>query len=160
MRSTSSCSTQQMQERWASFSELRSTLTWKCTTVHRGWRRWEDYWKNKNVILSSQRTILSIKCLFPLTNQHLDQLLSQVCGILEKHTAGIVLEACTYVVNVLCSNAYTFSSRANLVFSQLMDSLVERFNTYLSDLLEVGVNLVNILYKWKWIKYENAFTRS
>ncbi|XP_008324761.1 cohesin subunit SA-1 isoform X2 [Cynoglossus semilaevis] len=68
--------------------------------------------------------------------KHLDQLLSQVCGILEKHTAGIVLEACTYVVNVLCSNAYTFSSRANLVFSQLMDSLVERFNTYLSDLLE------------------------
>lgn len=70
--------------------------------------------------------------------QHLDLLLSQVCGIVEKHTELTVLEACAHLVNTLCSDCYTFSSRAHLAFSQLLDSLSECFSTYLCDLLQVG----------------------
>ncbi|GAA6223099.1 cohesin subunit SA-1-like [Lates japonicus] len=68
--------------------------------------------------------------------KHLDLLLSQVCGIVEKHSEVTVLEACTRVVCTLCSDSYTFSSRANLAFSQLLDGLTESFNMYLSDLLQ------------------------
>ncbi|XP_039975563.1 cohesin subunit SA-1 [Xiphias gladius] len=68
--------------------------------------------------------------------KHLDLLLSQVCGIVEKHTEVTVLEACTHVAHSLCSDSYTFSSRAHLAFSQLLDGLTECFGTYLSDLLQ------------------------
>lgn len=57
---------------------------------------------------------------------------------MEKHTEVTVLETCANLVYTLCSNRYTFSSRAHLAFSQLLDSLVECFNTYLSGLLQVG----------------------
>ncbi|XP_060935180.1 cohesin subunit SA-1 [Limanda limanda] len=67
---------------------------------------------------------------------HLDLLLSQVCGIVTKHTDATVLEACTYLACALCSDTYTFSSRAHLAFSQLMDHLTECFNMYLGDLLQ------------------------
>ncbi|KAM7389145.1 hypothetical protein PAMP_023139 [Pampus punctatissimus] len=68
--------------------------------------------------------------------KHLELLLSQICGIVEKHTEAPVLEACAHLANTLCSDRYTFSSRAHLTFSQLLDSLTECFNTYLSDLLQ------------------------
>nr|XP_019937625.1 PREDICTED: cohesin subunit SA-1-like [Paralichthys olivaceus]XP_019937710.1 PREDICTED: cohesin subunit SA-1-like [Paralichthys olivaceus] len=68
--------------------------------------------------------------------RHLDLLLSQVCGIVNKHTEATVLEACTHLACALCSDMYTFSSRAHLAFSQLLDSLTECFNVYLSDLLQ------------------------
>ncbi|KAM9849651.1 cohesin subunit SA-1 [Aulostomus maculatus] len=68
--------------------------------------------------------------------KHLDLLLSQICGIVEKHTEAKVLEACAHLVCTLCSDSYTFSSRSNLAFSQLLDGLTECFNTYLSDLLQ------------------------
>ncbi|KAG7518889.1 cohesin subunit SA-1-like [Solea senegalensis] len=68
--------------------------------------------------------------------KHLDQLLSQVCGIVEKHTDVAVLEACTNLAAALCSDAYTFSSRAHLAFSQLLDDLTECFNMHLCDLLQ------------------------
>lgn len=57
---------------------------------------------------------------------------------MEKHTEVTVLEACAHLVYTLCSDCYTFSSRAHLAFSQLLDSLVECFSTYLSGLLQVG----------------------
>ncbi|XP_029020593.1 cohesin subunit SA-1 isoform X1 [Betta splendens] len=68
--------------------------------------------------------------------KHLDLLLSQVCGIVEKHTEHIVLEACAVLASALCSVRYTFSSRAHRAFSQLLDSLCEWFSAYLGDLLQ------------------------
>ncbi|XP_068182509.1 cohesin subunit SA-3-like [Antennarius striatus] len=68
--------------------------------------------------------------------RHLDLLLSQVCSIVSKHTEVTVLEACANVINTLCSSCYTFSSRAHLEFSRLLDDLSECFSTYLSDLLQ------------------------
>ncbi|KAF1384988.1 hypothetical protein PFLUV_G00125940 [Perca fluviatilis] len=72
----------------------------------------------------------------PRLEKYLDLLLSQICGIVEKHTEATVLEACAQLVSTLCSESYTFSSRAHLAFSQLLDSLTECFSTYLSDLLQ------------------------
>ncbi|XP_061747820.1 cohesin subunit SA-1 isoform X2 [Nerophis ophidion] len=69
-------------------------------------------------------------------NKHLDQLLSQICEIVEKHTDTAVLEACSRLFSVLCSDRYAFSSRARLIFSQLVDSLTECFSTYFNDLLQ------------------------
>ncbi|XP_029369113.1 cohesin subunit SA-2 [Echeneis naucrates] len=68
--------------------------------------------------------------------KHLDLLLAQVCGIVEKHTEVTVLEACAHLASALCSDCYTFSSRAHLVFSQLLDGLTDCFSTYLGDLLQ------------------------
>ncbi|XP_072252473.1 cohesin subunit SA-2-like [Leuresthes tenuis] len=68
--------------------------------------------------------------------KHLDLLLSQICGIVEKHTEVAVLQACAQLASTLCSEIYTFSSRAHLAFSQLLDDLTECFSTYLSDLLQ------------------------
>uniref|UniRef100_A0AAQ5Z2K9 Cohesin subunit SA n=1 Tax=Amphiprion ocellaris TaxID=80972 RepID=A0AAQ5Z2K9_AMPOC len=68
--------------------------------------------------------------------KHLDLLLSQICGIVEKHTELTVLEACAHLVTTLCSESYTFSSRAHVAFSQLLDGLTECFSSYLSDLLQ------------------------
>ncbi|XP_042349536.1 cohesin subunit SA-2 [Plectropomus leopardus] len=72
----------------------------------------------------------------PRLEKDLDLLLSQICGIVEKHTEDTVLDACTNLASTLCSDSYTFSSRAHLVFSQLLDGLTECFSTYLSDLLQ------------------------
>ncbi|KAM9740869.1 cohesin subunit SA-1 [Menidia menidia] len=68
--------------------------------------------------------------------KHLDSLLSQICGIVEKHTEAAVLQACAQLTSTLCSENYTFSSRARLAFSQLLDNLTECFSSYLSDLLQ------------------------
>ncbi|KAJ0049771.1 hypothetical protein NL108_003532, partial [Boleophthalmus pectinirostris] len=67
---------------------------------------------------------------------HLDQLLAQVCGIVEKHTDAAVLEACAHLANSLCSDRYTFSSHAHTTFSQLLDTLTDCFNSYLNELLQ------------------------
>lgn len=71
--------------------------------------------------------------------QYLDLLLVQICGIVEKHTKVSVLEACAHLACTLTSECYTFSSRAHRAFSQLLDGLMECFNSYLSGLLQVGV---------------------
>ncbi|XP_059203008.1 cohesin subunit SA-2 isoform X2 [Centropristis striata] len=68
--------------------------------------------------------------------KHLDLLLSQVCSIVEKHTEVAVLEASANLASTLCSDCYTFSSRAHLAFSQLLDGLAECFSSYISDLLQ------------------------
>ncbi|KAM9376194.1 cohesin subunit SA-2 [Pholidichthys leucotaenia] len=68
--------------------------------------------------------------------KYLEQLLSQVRSIMEKHIEVSVLDACAHLVSTLCSNNYNFAFRANLVFSQLLDSLSECFTTYLNDLLQ------------------------
>ncbi|KAM9832908.1 cohesin subunit SA-1 isoform 1-T3 [Syngnathus typhle] len=68
--------------------------------------------------------------------KHLDQILTQICLIVEKHTENAVLEACSKLINTLCSDSHTFSSRAHLAFSQLFDNLTEHFNTYFSDQMQ------------------------
>ncbi|XP_006809016.1 cohesin subunit SA-1 isoform X2 [Neolamprologus brichardi] len=68
--------------------------------------------------------------------KHLDLLLSQVCGIVEKHTEVAVLEACAHLVSALSSDCYTFSSRTQMAFSQLFDVLTDCFSTYVNDLLQ------------------------
>ncbi|KAJ8246867.1 hypothetical protein GJAV_G00256240 [Gymnothorax javanicus] len=68
--------------------------------------------------------------------KYLELLLSQLCGIVEKHTEGEVLEACARIAAALCSDRYTFSARANLVIGQLLDAQVERFSSQLNDLLQ------------------------
>ncbi|KAF3838690.1 hypothetical protein F7725_010458 [Dissostichus mawsoni] len=75
----------------------------------------------------------------PLLEKHLDQLLFQLCGIVEKHTEVSVLQACSTLFSALCADSYTFSSRSHLAFSQLLDGLTDCFSSYLSDLLQVGV---------------------
>ncbi|RVE67552.1 hypothetical protein OJAV_G00103820 [Oryzias javanicus] len=72
--------------------------------------------------------------------KYLDLLLSQVCCIVEKHTDITVLQACALLANSLCSENYTFSSRAHLVFSQLLDELVECFNSHLAEILQGGAD--------------------
>ncbi|XP_027027588.1 cohesin subunit SA-3 isoform X1 [Tachysurus fulvidraco] len=68
--------------------------------------------------------------------KYLELLLSQVCEIVEKHHEERVLEACVRVLCVLCCDQYTFSVRAERVVSQLLDSILERFNTHLADVLQ------------------------
>uniref|UniRef100_A0A3B3I8U6 Cohesin subunit SA n=1 Tax=Oryzias latipes TaxID=8090 RepID=A0A3B3I8U6_ORYLA len=72
--------------------------------------------------------------------KYLDLLLSQVCGVVEKHTDSTVLQACAQLANTLCSENYTFSSRAHLAFSQLLDDLVECFNSYFAEILQGGAD--------------------
>lgn len=69
-------------------------------------------------------------------SNHLDQLLLQTCGIVEKHTDSAVLEACASLACSLCSDRYTFSSRAHTTFSQLLDTLTDCFSSYLDELLQ------------------------
>ncbi len=102
-------------------------------------------WENKPTVKSSTVifyftccTSLASSFTLPSLCQYLDLLLSQICAIMVKHTEVTVLEACAHLASTLCSDRYTFSSRANLAFSQLMDSLTECFSTYLSELLQVG----------------------
>ncbi|KAK5864520.1 hypothetical protein PBY51_015757 [Eleginops maclovinus] len=72
----------------------------------------------------------------PRLEKYLDQLLAQLCGIVEKHTEVTVLQACATLFSALCAESYTFSSRAHMAFSQLLDGLTECFSSYLSDLLQ------------------------
>ncbi|XP_036932319.1 cohesin subunit SA-1 isoform X2 [Acanthopagrus latus] len=72
----------------------------------------------------------------PRLEKYLDLLLSQICDIVEKHTDVTVLEASAHLASTFRSDYYTFSSRAHLAFSQLLDGLTESLNTYLSDVLQ------------------------
>ncbi|XP_030251378.1 cohesin subunit SA-1 isoform X2 [Sparus aurata] len=72
----------------------------------------------------------------PRLEKYLDLLLSQICDIVEKHTDVTVLEASAHLASTFRSDHYTFSSRAHLAFSQLLDGLTESLNTYLSDVLQ------------------------
>ncbi|KAM4621914.1 cohesin subunit SA-1 [Polymixia lowei] len=68
--------------------------------------------------------------------KYLELLLSQVCSIVEKHTEAGVLEACARLSCALCSDRYTFSARAHLAFSRLLDGLAECFSTYFTEVLQ------------------------
>ncbi|XP_056625345.1 cohesin subunit SA-3 [Triplophysa dalaica] len=66
----------------------------------------------------------------------LDLLLSQVCDIVLKHSEECVLEASVRVLCSLCCDSYTFSGRAEIVVSQLLDSTVEKCTTNLTKILQ------------------------
>lgn len=70
-------------------------------------------------------------------SQYLELLLSQVCEIVEKHHEECVLEACVRVLCALCCDQYTFSVRVERVISQILDSVLERLNTHLADIMQV-----------------------
>lgn len=92
-------------------------------------------WANLSILAAS---VSHFPSPLPPVFQNLDLLLSQVCGIVEKHTENNVLEACALLASALFSDSYTFSSRAHLAFSQLLDELTECFSSYFNDLLQVG----------------------
>ncbi|XP_049323894.1 cohesin subunit SA-3 isoform X4 [Astyanax mexicanus] len=66
----------------------------------------------------------------------LDLLLSEVCEVVKKHNEQRVLEACVRVLYVLCSERYTFCTRAEKAVSQLLDATIERFTAHFSDILQ------------------------
>ncbi|CAL8357734.1 unnamed protein product [Merluccius merluccius] len=68
--------------------------------------------------------------------KYLDLLLIQVCSIVEKHSDDGVLDACARLASTLCSDTYTFSTRADRTFSQLLDLLAECFNSYCAEVLQ------------------------
>ncbi|XP_066578803.1 cohesin subunit SA-3 [Amia ocellicauda] len=68
--------------------------------------------------------------------KHLDLLLAQVAGIVEKHTDPGVLEACASVFAALCSERYTFAGRADVALGRLMEGLTDCFSPALEDLLQ------------------------
>nr|XP_023659201.1 cohesin subunit SA-3-like isoform X2 [Paramormyrops kingsleyae] len=72
--------------------------------------------------------------------KYLDLLLFQLCGIVKKHQADSVLGACARVACVLSSEMCTFSSRADLAVSQLLDDLVDQFTSGLSEMLQDPVD--------------------
>ncbi|XP_077465698.1 cohesin subunit SA-1 [Stigmatopora argus] len=88
--------------------------------------------------------LLQMPCYFDLDmyssshrmEKHLDQLLSQICRIIENQTDNAVLAACTKLVNTFCYSSHAFSSRSHRFFSLLLDNLTEYFNSCYSDLMQ------------------------
>ncbi|XP_034037865.1 cohesin subunit SA-2 [Thalassophryne amazonica] len=90
--------------------------------------------------------------------KNLDMLLTRICGVVEKHTQSAVLDACATLACTLCADCHAFSSRANLAFSQLLDSLTECFNTYLNDLLQGNADEDSIYSAATALKRISAFS--
>ncbi|XP_029113462.1 cohesin subunit SA-1 isoform X2 [Scleropages formosus] len=72
--------------------------------------------------------------------KYLDLLLVQLCGIVEKHQDDEVLRACALVACALCAERYSFSARAEMSISQLLDRLVDQFTSGLTDVLQGGAD--------------------
>ncbi|KAM4038590.1 cohesin subunit SA-3 [Anomaloglossus baeobatrachus] len=69
--------------------------------------------------------------------KNLDLLLTQVQDIMEKHTEPLVLEACSSTLYTLCDRDLAFSTRTDIVLSQLLDRLTTHFQNHLPDILQV-----------------------
>ncbi|XP_030043058.1 cohesin subunit SA-3 isoform X2 [Microcaecilia unicolor] len=70
--------------------------------------------------------------------KYLDLLLRQVCEIVEKHTELDVLEACARVLYILCREEHAFYNRADIVRSQLLDHLVDKFLQEVEELMQTN----------------------
>ncbi|XP_064181949.1 cohesin subunit SA-1 isoform X2 [Anguilla rostrata] len=90
--------------------------------------------------------------------KYLDLLLSQVCGIVEKHTEDGVLEACARVAGALCSDRYTFSARASLAVGRLLDAQADRFTSQLTDLLQGSADDEELYSAASTLKRISAFS--
>ena len=75
------------------------------------------------------------KTEFSVPVKHLDALLRQIWEVLDKHTDTDVLEACSTTYHYLCNEEFTIYNRVDIARSQLLDELVDRFNTLLEDFL-------------------------
>ncbi|KAJ8282907.1 hypothetical protein COCON_G00054260 [Conger conger] len=90
--------------------------------------------------------------------KYLDLLLSQLCGIVEKHAEEGVLDACARVASALCSDRYTFSARAGLRVGQLLDAQVDRFTSQLNELLQGSADDDEIYSAASTLKRISAFS--
>uniref|UniRef100_A0A8C2ZFV3 Cohesin subunit SA n=1 Tax=Cyclopterus lumpus TaxID=8103 RepID=A0A8C2ZFV3_CYCLU len=73
--------------------------------------------------------------------KHLDALLRQIWEVQDKHTDTEVLEASSTTYHSLCNEEFTIFNRVDIARSQLLDELVDKFNTLLEDFLqEVGAS--------------------
>ncbi|XP_038837191.1 cohesin subunit SA-2-like isoform X1 [Salvelinus namaycush] len=70
--------------------------------------------------------------------KHLEALLRQIREMVEKHTDTEVLEACSKTYHALCNEEFTIFNRVDIARSQLLDELVDKFNTLLEDFLQEG----------------------
>ncbi|XP_039356034.1 cohesin subunit SA-3 isoform X2 [Mauremys reevesii] len=70
--------------------------------------------------------------------KYLEQLLAQLREVVEKHTGQEVLEAAAQALYVLCNPEFTFYSRVDLARSRLVDSLADKFQQEVSELLQAS----------------------
>ncbi|TFJ96739.1 galectin-4-like [Platysternon megacephalum] len=75
---------------------------------------------------------------YPLSPQYLEQLLAQLREVVEKHTGQEVLEAAARALYVLCNPEFTFYSRVDLARSRLVDTLADKFQQEVSELLQAS----------------------
>uniref|UniRef100_A0A8C2ZFI0 Cohesin subunit SA n=1 Tax=Cyclopterus lumpus TaxID=8103 RepID=A0A8C2ZFI0_CYCLU len=76
--------------------------------------------------------------LFLIMQFHLDALLRQIWEVQDKHTDTEVLEASSTTYHSLCNEEFTIFNRVDIARSQLLDELVDKFNTLLEDFLQEG----------------------
>eukprot|EP00063_Salmo_salar_P093740 XP_014068575.1 PREDICTED: cohesin subunit SA-2-like isoform X2 [Salmo salar] len=72
------------------------------------------------------------------SEKHLEALLRQIREIVEKHTDTEVLEACSKTYHALSNEEFTIFNRVDIARSQLLDEMVDKFNTLLEDFLQEG----------------------
>ncbi|TNN88658.1 Cohesin subunit SA-2 [Liparis tanakae] len=70
--------------------------------------------------------------------KHLDALLRQIWEVQDKHTDTEVLEASSTTYRALCNEEFTIFNRVDIARSQLLDELVDKFNSLLEDFLQEG----------------------
>ncbi|XP_050789342.1 cohesin subunit SA-3 isoform X1 [Gopherus flavomarginatus] len=70
--------------------------------------------------------------------KYLEQLLAQLREVMEKHTGQEVLEAAARALYVLCNPEFTFYSRVDLARSRLVDTLADKFQQEVSELLQAS----------------------
>ncbi|XP_065426653.1 cohesin subunit SA-3 isoform X12 [Chrysemys picta bellii] len=70
--------------------------------------------------------------------KYLEQLLAQLREVVEKHTGQEVLEAAARALYVLCNPEFTFYSRVDLARSRLVDTLADKFQQEVSELLQAS----------------------
>ncbi|KAH1164638.1 hypothetical protein KIL84_009508 [Mauremys mutica] len=79
-----------------------------------------------------------IPLLPQLLAKYLEQLLAQLREVVEKHTGQEVLEAAAQALYVLCNPEFTFYSRVDLARSRLVDTLADKFQQEVSELLQAS----------------------
>ncbi|KAG6922190.1 stromal antigen 3 [Chelydra serpentina] len=70
--------------------------------------------------------------------KYLEQLLVQLREVVEKHTGQEVLEAAARALYVLCKPEFTFYSRVDLARSRLVDTLADKFQQEVAELLQAS----------------------
>uniref|UniRef100_A0A8C2ZFB1 Cohesin subunit SA n=1 Tax=Cyclopterus lumpus TaxID=8103 RepID=A0A8C2ZFB1_CYCLU len=88
--------------------------------------------------------------------KHLDALLRQIWEVQDKHTDTEVLEASSTTYHSLCNEEFTIFNRVDIARSQLLDELVDKFNTLLEDFLqEVGAS--GCFFEWNVLKHVHSW---